>query len=178
MVVACEGVTDAARTGGDPKVIRTGSERPRPAGAGARGRAGSSYGRAQDRRPIGSSMAPSPTTDPQVDAILRGLPPDLREIAGILRRMVTRNAPALRECVKWNNPFWVGAENAICLMVYPDHVNLGFFRGAELAKRHPEVEGTGKSLRHVKVPDAAFARRPVLAQIVRDAAALDRSRRR
>ena len=38
--------------------------------------------------------------------------------------------------------------------VFTAHVNVGFFRGAELADPHGLLEGTGKFMRHVKLsPD-------------------------
>ena len=39
---------------------------------------------------------------------------------------------------------------------FKDHVNVGFFRGAELADPAGLLEGTGKYMRHVKIrPDGA-----------------------
>jgi hypothetical protein len=106
--------------------------------------------------------------------VIHDLGPDLRPIAEELCRMIRRAAPDLEEAVKWNVPVWSGSRNALCLMLYPDHVNLGFFQGATLGKEHPEIEGTGKALRHVKVRTVADARRPKLASLVRAAVALDR----
>jgi hypothetical protein len=34
---------------------------------------------------------------------------------------------------------------------FKDHVNVGFFRGAEIADPHGLLEGTGKFMRHVKL---------------------------
>jgi hypothetical protein len=34
---------------------------------------------------------------------------------------------------------------------FKDHVNVGFFRGAEIADPHGILEGTGKFMRHVKL---------------------------
>jgi hypothetical protein len=78
--------------------------------------------------------------------------------------------------VKWRNPFWVGRSDVACLMIYPDHINLGFLQGARLTEKYPELVGTGKGMRHVKVPTVASARRPVLSKIVRDAVRLDLER--
>jgi hypothetical protein len=75
--------------------------------------------------------------------------------------------------MKWGNPVWVGQSNAICLMLYADHINVGFFRGAELSTRHVMLEGTGKGMRHVRVRDLKGAKDPALAAVIRDAVALD-----
>ncbi len=107
-------------------------------------------------------------------ALIEAHEPSQRPIASRLRALVRTTSPELRECVKWGSPMWVGQKNVLCLMMYPDHVNLGFFRGAELAHKHPEVEGTGKGLRHVKVRSLEDAARPVLGRLIREATRLDR----
>jgi hypothetical protein len=112
--------------------------------------------------------------DPRVDALFRDLDPSLKPLATKLRLLVRRAAPELRESVKWGAPVWVGRQNTICLMLYPDHVNLGFFQGALLSKTHPEVEGTGKALRHVKVRSMGDVGRPTLTRLIREAVELDR----
>ncbi len=108
--------------------------------------------------------------------ILSELPPALRTVARELRRAIGAAAPELRETVKWGSPVWVGRSPVACLMLYRDHVNLGFFRGAAIRSRFPELEGTGKGLRHLKAYSLADARRPVVARLVRAAARRDRSR--
>ena len=116
-----------------------------------------------------------PPTDPSVDATIRDLPQEVRKVVRALRSVVRSAAPELRETLRWGNPSYVGRRDVITLMLFDHHVNLGFFRGAELAARFTEIEGTGKNLRHVKVPDVASAGRPGLRRIVRAAVALDRA---
>jgi hypothetical protein len=41
--------------------------------------------------------------------------------------------------------------NAICYVAaYARHVNLGFYRGAELPDPHRALKGTGKKMRHIR----------------------------
>lgn len=108
-----------------------------------------------------------------MDALLADLPPGLRPIGRALRAQVRRAAPGFEETVKWGAPFWIGRRPAFCLMVYPRAVHLGLSRGAELAERFPEIEGTGKSLRHLRIPDLAHARSPRVAEVLRAGVALD-----
>jgi len=110
---------------------------------------------------------------PPVTKVIGDLPPAHAKVARRLRQLVRRSAPELREVLKWQNPVWVGRRNVACLMFYPDHVNLGFFRGAELVARFPLIEGMGKGLRHVKVWDLKAASNPELSRIVREAVQLD-----
>jgi hypothetical protein len=46
------------------------------------------------------------------------------------------------------------SEHFCYLGAYRDHVNLGFYYGAELPDPEGLMEGTGKKLRHIKVRDA------------------------
>jgi hypothetical protein len=85
-----------------------------------------------------------------VDVIVKALDPTRREIAEQLRTLVRRTIPQCSEVLKWGSPIFVyEGKNLACLMIYDDHVNLGFFVGAKL--RSKRLEGTGKGLRHIKV---------------------------
>ena len=119
-------------------------------------------------------MPASSPCDRKVDQLLGALPPELKSVGLQLRALVRTAAPELRECVKWGNPMWVGRTNSICLMLFRDHINLGFFQGARLSQKFAELEGTGKGLRHVKIRTRADATRPMLKKIIRAAVRLDR----
>ena len=60
------------------------------------------------------------------------------------------------------------------IMPMRGYVNLGFYQGAELADPERLLEGTGKSLRHVKIRSLAEANRPAVRTLV--AASLARRR--
>lgn len=117
---------------------------------------------------------PSPRTDP-FDQLFRELPASYRAVAVSLRATIRGLGPGLVERVKWNNPFWIGNDDVLCLQCFPDHVNLGFLRGADLAAAHPEIRGTGKSMRHFPVRTLAEARSSLVKTLVRAAIELDRS---
>ena len=121
-----------------------------------------------DREPRDNPGAPG------ADALLQDLSDGPRRVGLALRRLVHEAAPELRETVKWRNPVWVGRSNVVCLMLYPTKVNLGFFQGALLRPLWPELEGTGKGMRHVKVSTVEAATAPRLAPLIRDAVRLDR----
>jgi hypothetical protein len=128
------------------------------------------------RRPAATSARLASTAGdaaPAFEGVLRALGPPREATARALVACVRAAAPHLRAQVKWNQPVWSGRGDVVVLQVYDDHINLGLFRGAELAPRFAEVEGTGKKLRHVKVADARDAARPRLRTIVRAAAQLD-----
>ena len=109
----------------------------------------------------------------EFDRLFRELPRSYAAIARALRDSIRAEAPKLRESVKWNNPFWEGSRAVLCLQCFPDHVNLAFLKGAELAPSFPESEGTGKAMRHVKVPSVRMARSDRVRRLIRAAVVLD-----
>jgi hypothetical protein len=112
----------------------------------------------------------------KLEAILAKLPKDQRAIADALRTAIRSEAPALTEDVKWGSPMWSGRKLVLSLMIFDRHINLGFWRGAELAERHPLIEGTGKSIRHIKVHAASDAKLASVHAAIRDAVRLDAER--
>ncbi|WP_169452434.1 DUF1801 domain-containing protein [Caldimonas manganoxidans] len=86
-----------------------------------------------------------------VAAYFDTLTPEQRETAQALQRAVLEAAPALLQSVKWGNlVFMTGRDNLMAIVAHKSHVNLQFFNGAALAAQFPKLEGTGKSLRHLK----------------------------
>jgi hypothetical protein len=86
-----------------------------------------------------------------VAAYFDTLSPEQRETAQALQRTVLAAAPDLTQTVKWGNlVFTVNRQNLLAIVAYKGHVNLQFFNGAALARDFPQLEGTGKGLRHLK----------------------------
>ena len=102
----------------------------------------------------------------------------LRPLCEHLRAIVHELHP---ECVEvvWPRQriasFGVGpkkmTEHYCYLQVHAAHVNLGFYRGAELPDREHLLEGTGKALRHAKLVDLQAAKRAPVLQLLRAAIA-------
>ena len=91
---------------------------------------------------------------------------------------VMRNCGAdVRELLHDGHPTaCVGDAGFAYVNVFRAHVNVGFFRGAEIADPKGMLEGTGKFMRHVKLrPGTAFSAAD-LARLV-DAAYTDMRRR-
>jgi hypothetical protein len=109
----------------------------------------------------------------RLDAVLAGLDAERKAVAVALRAAIRAAGPELLEDVKWRSPVWTGRKLVFCLMVYDHHVNLGFWRGAELVDRHPAIVGSGKSLRHIRIPAPKDAKSAVVRAAIRDAIRLD-----
>jgi hypothetical protein len=110
---------------------------------------------------------------PTFDAYLADLPARNGAIVRALRGFVKRAAPGLEEAVKWGNGCWLAAGAPIAY-VYSDadHVQFGFFRGAELRDPRGLLQGKGRYVRHVKVPRVAAIDRKAFAALLGQAVRL------
>ena len=73
------------------------------------------------------------------------------DVAARLREIVITRYPQLREDIKWHVPVYsLGTTPIVSIEGFKAHVNLKFFRGAELRDRGKILEGTGKGVRHTK----------------------------
>lgn len=78
--------------------------------------------------------------------------PKHRKIIAALRKLVKRVVPRLEETVKWGNGCWVSADSPVSYVYSaPDHVQLGFFRGATLEDPRGLLEGKAQYVRHIKL---------------------------
>lgn len=104
-----------------------------------------------------------------VDSLVKKLNPKLRELAEKLRVIVKKTLPNAVETVKWGNPTYIiDGKNVTWLLTYRDHVDLGFFKGAQLKSKL--LEGTGKGLRHIKVRTVADIQEEEFSRLLREAA--------
>ena len=111
-----------------------------------------------------------------VDLLLGKQEGRVRILAQGVRRVVRKAIPHARELVKWGNPTYeIGGGNVACMMLYKDHVNLGFFEGAKLMSGR--LEGTGKGLRHIKVRRPEDIDEGEFSKLLKEAAALAMKRR-
>ena len=66
--------------------------------------------------------------------------------------------------MKWGNlMFTHEGTHAVAIVMHKDHANLQVFNGASLVDRFPELEGTGRGVRHLRFR----YRYPVYEELVR-----------
>ena len=110
--------------------------------------------------------------DPTLDDLLAKSDPDVRAIAHRARELVLAALPDAVEKVHmgWRNAtFGVAPSMADQLFVISplkSRVNLAIFTGAGLADPAGLLEGTGRSMRHVKVASLAALDDPALAALL------------
>ena len=105
-----------------------------------------------------------------VAAYFDTLGPDQRETAQALQRAVLEAAPDLNQAVKWGNlVFMADRQNLLAIVAHKGHANLQVFNGAALAGDFPQLEGTGKGLRHLKCRYRQPVDTALVGQLVRAA---------
>ena len=89
---------------------------------------------------------------PAVDTWLGWQRGDLGKIATHWFEVIRKCGHDVREVLHDGHPTACVAEAAFAYVdTFRDHVNVGFFRGAELADPKGMLEGSGKLMRHVKI---------------------------
>lgn len=107
------------------------------------------------------------------EELITGSPNELEQIACRLQAIILAMHPEAVEVVRLGDKaasYGVGPKKmseAYCyIMPQKDRINLGFYRGATLPDPESLLEGTGKSLRHVKVRSLTDANRPALRALI------------
>ena len=90
--------------------------------------------------------------DPAIEAWLREHPGDLGTIARRWFDVMRRCGEDVRELLHDGHPTACVGDAAFAYVnAFRAHVNVGFFRGAEIADPGGLLEGTGRFMRHVKL---------------------------
>ena len=116
----------------------------------------------------------------EVTTYFKSLPAAQQPIALAVHKALLSAAPSLEHTVKWGIAQYLfpgsRMKDAEGFAIYATSksVNLAVGRGGELAKKHPQLEGTGKSMRHVKLRSVADATSVAVAAIIKDAVAMTR----
>jgi hypothetical protein len=105
--------------------------------------------------------------DPAIDAWLGSRPPELGPLAAGWFERMRECAPDVREVMHDGCPTACVDDAAFGYVgVYTAHVNIGFFRGADLHDPRRLLEGTGRRMRHVKVRPGADLDTAALAALI------------
>jgi len=90
--------------------------------------------------------------DPAIKTWMKAHPEELGVIANHWFKVMRRCGDDVRELLHDGHPTACIADAAFGYVnAFKDHVNVGFFRGAEIDDPDGLLEGTGKFMRHVKL---------------------------
>jgi hypothetical protein len=115
--------------------------------------------------------------DPAIDTWMSDGPVELRAIARTWFAQMRQCGDDVRELLHDGHPTACVADAAFAYVdAFKDHVNVGFFRGAELPDANGILEGSGKLMRHVKLRPGKKIDEASLSALIR-AAYTDMQRR-
>jgi len=98
-----------------------------------------------------------------VGAFFDSVRPEQRETGEALQQVILRACPQLRPEVKWGNLIYsIDQDNIFSLILFNNSAELQVFNGVHLLSDFPELQGSGKGMRHVKFR----YRRPIDEQLV------------
>ena len=108
-----------------------------------------------------------------VDGFMSSLDPKDRKIVEPIRRLVRKSIPGVEEVIKWNTlAYQMDGKTVGTMMVHKEHVNLQFWRGAELTDKRGLLIGEGKGMRHVKFYAPKEVENPDLGRLLEKAGRL------
>jgi len=98
-----------------------------------------------------------------------------KDVVKGLRSLVRRTLAGCEEYVNpWKIPSFDSNGTVCGFMTGKEHVTFIFLRGTALPDPEGLLEGTGKSVRHVKVRTAADVKKPALKKLILEAAKLNK----
>lgn len=107
---------------------------------------------------------------PAIEAWMRDHPGALGAIARRWFEVMRGCGDDVREVLHDGHPTACIGDAAFgCVNAFTAHVNVGFFRGAEIADPEGLLEGTGKFMRHVKVGPGRDVDAAALTQLIETA---------
>lgn len=116
------------------------------------------------------------TSEKTVDGYIDGLGGERGAIVATLREVIRTTAPDARETIKWAQPVYESGGPFAYIKAFGKSVNLGFWRGAEIRDPSGLLVGEGDRMRHVRLTSLAEVRLDLVADWVRQAVELNRTK--
>ena len=108
--------------------------------------------------------------------VVKGASKDVGEICWALRKLISKLHPDATEVPRPGEPsaaYGYGgkkmSEAYAYIMPQKAYANLGFYHGANIASTDSLLEGTGKTLRHIKVHSIAMAQSAEIRAVLKAA---------
>jgi hypothetical protein len=111
-----------------------------------------------------------------VDGYIAGLEPWQAAIVSQVREIVRAAAPDAAEAFKWAQPVYELEGPFAYVKAFKAAVNVGFWRGVELEAPAGVLQGSGAKMRHLKLRTVDEIDAALIANLVRQAVALNRAK--
>jgi len=95
------------------------------------------------------------------------------EAIASLRQIIRAGVPKATEAYKWAQPVYESNGPMIFIKAHRSHMNLGFWRGAEMTDPKGLLEGDGDRMRHVKLTSLADINKTAITAFVKQAVRLN-----
>jgi hypothetical protein len=97
------------------------------------------------------------------------------DVVAALRELILGAAPKASESIKWSQPVFDHHGPFAYIRAFGKHINVGFWRGADLDDPKGALAGSGSKMRHIKLTSAADIDKKVLKALVKQAAKLNKA---
>jgi len=89
----------------------------------------------------------------RIKELTDSLPPRKHQLAMKIREIILKSYPSFKETIKWGNLTFVSNGNIANIYAYDktDYINVAFFQATKLSDPKKLLQGTGKSMRHLKM---------------------------
>jgi hypothetical protein len=111
-----------------------------------------------------------------VDEYIASLEGWQAEVVAKTREIVRATAPEAEEAIKWSQPVYSANGPCIYIRAFKNSVNFGFWWGVHLDDPGNLLQGSGDKMRHVKLTSVGDIDEEVLADFIRQAVALNKTR--
>jgi len=111
-----------------------------------------------------------------VDGYIESLSGWQAQAVSQVRDIVNTAVPEAEEAVKWAQPVWNFLGPFAYIKAFKQHVNYGFWRGAELSDPQDLLQGGGEKMRHVKIASLADINEEAFAAFAKEALELNRTK--
>ena len=124
---------------------------------------------------MGMKARPTASNGKTVEAYIEKLGDWRGQVVADVRALIREVAPEASEAIKWGQPVYEVNGPFAYINAFANHVNFGFWRGADLADKHALLEGSGAKMRHVRLDSADDVRPDAFRELVRNAVRLNRT---
>ncbi|MCK9482014.1 MAG: DUF1801 domain-containing protein [Bacteroidia bacterium] len=101
----------------------------------------------------------------QITAYINNAPKEQKEVMEAIRSLIHQSVKNVKEEFKWSRPIFKSSKDFAYLQSNKNHVNLGFYKDFEkLNDPKGLLEGTGKTMRHIKLKNASDIDHKLLSQ--------------
>jgi len=114
--------------------------------------------------------------EPKVDEYVKKQGGWKADVLEQLRALLFESAPDAREAYKWAQPVYE-VKGPFCYMkAFKNHINFGFWRGAELDDPLSLLGGSGEKMRHVSLTKVEDIQEDALRAFIRQAVHLNQTK--